>query len=82
MVVFDDVDVDKAATVAASGKFRNAGQVCVSPDPFLRPREGLREVREDVHRDRVGMKLGNGLDGTVEMGPLANGRRVAAIDDS
>ena len=81
VVVFDDVDVDKAATVAASGKFRNAGQVCVSPTRFFVHEKVYGKFVKKFTEIASGMKLGNGLDGTVEMGPLANGRRVAAIDD-
>lgn len=80
VIVFDDVDVEAVAETAALGKYRNAGQVCVSPTRFF--------VQEAVH-DRFlsrftevarGLKLGNGLDAGVQMGPLANPRRVEAME--
>ena len=81
MVVFDDVDVDKAATVAAGGKFRNAGQVCVSPTRFFVHEKVYGRFVKKFTEIASGMKLGNGLDASVDMGPLANDRRVAAIDE-
>ena len=80
VIVFDDVDVETVAETAALGKYRNAGQVCVSPTRFF--------VQEAVH-DRFlarftevarGIKVGNGLDAGVQMGPLANPRRVEAME--
>ncbi|MCB1815895.1 MAG: NAD-dependent succinate-semialdehyde dehydrogenase [Candidatus Competibacteraceae bacterium] len=81
VVIFDDVDVDKVAKMAAAGKFRNAGQVCVSPTRFY--------VHESIHDRFVqtftdiskSLKIGNGLDESTQMGPLANPRRLDAMDD-
>ena len=39
VIVFEDADVTLAARMMAAGKFRNAGQICIAPDPFLRPRQ-------------------------------------------
>ena len=49
-IVFDDADVDAAAKLLAGGKFRNAGQVCVSPTRFLVQEKRLRRVRRAVRR--------------------------------
>ena len=81
VVIFDDVDVDKVAKTAAAGKFRNAGQVCVSPTRFY--------VHEAIHDRFVqtftdiskNLKVGNGLDESSQMGPMANPRRLDAMDD-
>jgi len=80
VVVCDDADVDAASRMLAGAKFRNAGQVCVSPTRFL--------VQEKVFDDFVGkfvaaagkVKVGNGLEEGTTMGPLANTRRVRAIE--
>ena len=69
VVVFDDVDVDKAATVAAGGKFRNAGQVCVSPTRFFVHEKVYGKFVKKFTEIASGLKLGNGLDETVGMGP-------------
>ena len=80
VIVFDDVDAEKVATVAAAGKFRNAGQVCISPTRFF--------VHEKVYDKFVGkfadvaknLKIGNGLDKDTQMGPMANARRIDAME--
>ncbi|WP_297368825.1 NAD-dependent succinate-semialdehyde dehydrogenase [Acidocella sp.] len=79
-IVFNDADLDAAATILAANKFRNAGQVCVAPTRFL--------VQEGVYEEFLGkfvakceaLKLGNGLEPDTTMGPLANDRRVAAME--
>ncbi|OYY07824.1 MAG: NAD-dependent succinate-semialdehyde dehydrogenase, partial [Rhizobiales bacterium 35-68-8] len=80
VIVFDDADVDAAAKQIAAAKFRNAGQVCVSPTRFM-----VQEKAYDQFVDRFlahvkTIKVGNGLEEGVNMGPLANERRVPAIE--
>ncbi len=78
-LVFDDADVDLAARVLATAKFRNAGQVCVSPTRILVQRgvyEAFLEKFVGLTRE---IKVGNGLDSTVTMGPVANDRRIPAL---
>jgi succinate-semialdehyde dehydrogenase/glutarate-semialdehyde dehydrogenase len=80
VIVFDDADIDSAAKLLAFGKFRNAGQVCVSPTRFL--------VQEKVFDSFVGkftehakaLKVGNGMEQGTVMGALANPRRTSAMD--
>jgi len=79
VIVCDDADVDAAADIMASSKFRNAGQVCVSPTRFY-----VQEKAYDrfVARflDRISkMKVGPGLEADTKMGPLAHKRRVPAL---
>lgn len=78
-IVFDDADVKYAATVLAGSKYRNAGQVCIAPTRFL-IQDGVYDqfVDEFVAKTRA-LKVGNGLDEGVTIGPLANDRRQAAI---
>lgn len=79
VLVFDDVDVEAVAALGAQRKFRNAGQVCVAPTRFY--------VHEAVHDRFVTafasaaqrIKVGNGLDQGIAMGPLANARRLEAV---
>ena len=80
-IVFDDADVDLAVSILKANKQRNAGQVCVSPTRFL--------VQEGVYEDFVGkftdgmsaIKVGDGLDSDSQMGPMANPRRITAMED-
>ncbi|MCP5149736.1 MAG: NAD-dependent succinate-semialdehyde dehydrogenase [Ectothiorhodospiraceae bacterium] len=80
VVVFDDVDVDKVAAVAAAGKFRNAGQVCVSPTRFFVHEKVYSAFVQKFTEKAAALQLGNGLDAGSTMGPLANRRRVEAVD--
>lgn len=80
-IVFPDVDVERVAEFLAHFKIRNAGQVCVSPSRFY--------VHEDIYerftarfiRVFESVSIGNGLDDGVQMGPLANSRRVSAMEE-
>jgi succinate-semialdehyde dehydrogenase/glutarate-semialdehyde dehydrogenase len=81
VLVFDDADLEKAVATCVIGKTRNAGQVCTSPTRFL--------VQEGVHDDFVrlfgealdAMQVGAGLDPESQMGPVANERRLHAIEE-
>ncbi len=79
-LVFDDCETDAVAGLLAGMKFRNAGQVCVSPTRFF--------VHDKVYDKFVGkftdlakgIKVGDGMDATSKMGPLANPRRISAME--
>lgn len=81
VLVFEDADIEKAATAMARTKFRNAGQICISPTRFY--------VHDSVHDRFVDtlakiagqVKVGNGMDEGTDMGPLVNHRRVNAMTD-
>ena len=80
VIVFDDVDVEAVAETAALGKYRNAGQVCVSPTRFF-----VQDAIYDRFLSRFtqvarGLRIGNGLEDGVRMGPLANPRRLQAME--
>jgi succinate-semialdehyde dehydrogenase/glutarate-semialdehyde dehydrogenase len=80
VLVFDDVDLEQVLNVMVASKFRNAGQVCISPTRFI--------VQQDVYEgflsgfaERAGQwRVGNGLDEGVQMGPMANPRRPEAME--
>lgn len=79
-IVFDDADVELAAKTLAAAKFRNAGQVCVSPTRFL-----VQQKLYDTFVDRfvaiaAGLKVGDGMDKDTQMGPLAHDRRVPWVE--
>ncbi len=86
VLVFDDADVGAVAKAAAATKYRNAGQVCISPTRFY--------VQEQVYGDFVdafeeatkAVKVGNGLDEGTQMGPLIADRRLpimqGLVDDA
>lgn len=86
VLVCDDVDVDKVASACAAFKFRNAGQVCLTPNRFY-----VHERIYDTFVDRFAaaassLKVGDGMTPGVQMGPLNNARRLdgaeAFVDDA
>jgi succinate-semialdehyde dehydrogenase/glutarate-semialdehyde dehydrogenase len=79
-IVFDDADIQKAAKTLATAKFRNAGQVCVSPTRFLIQERSFDEFLETFTNTVKTIKVGNGMDEGVTMGPLANERRIPSIE--
>lgn len=80
VIVFDDVDPIKVAAACVPFKFRNAGQVCISPTRFY-VHEAVHDKFVDAFTEMTkGLKVGNGLDADSKVGPLANGRRVEAMD--
>ena len=80
VLVFDDADVDNAINVMASTKLRNAGQVCVSPTRFLVQENAAKKFIDGFVAAMESATVGNGLDPETEMGPLANERRIPAME--
>lgn len=79
VIVCDDADVTRAATMLACYKVRNAGQVCVSPTRFYVQRGAYKRFLQ-VFSEVVGStRVGSGLDSGVQMGPLIHDKRVAAM---
>ncbi|MFU1925859.1 NAD-dependent succinate-semialdehyde dehydrogenase [Bordetella hinzii] len=79
VLVFDDADVKRAAEMLARFKVRNAGQVCVSPTRFYVQEGAYETFLARFTEVLAGIKVGNGLEAGVEMGPLAHERRVPAM---
>jgi succinate-semialdehyde dehydrogenase/glutarate-semialdehyde dehydrogenase len=79
VLVFDDVDVDAVLDMAVAAKFRNAGQVCVSPTRFYVHHSIYeRFVAGFTERARA-LQVGNGLIAGNRMGPLAHDRRAPVV---
>ena len=79
VLVFDDCDLEATLDKLVPQKFRNAGQVCVSPTRFYVQR-GIYDAFAKGFAERAQkVKVGNGLEAETRMGPLANERRVPAI---
>ena len=79
-IVFADADVPAAAKQLAVAKFRNAGQVCVSPTRFLVQEGVYDEFVEGFTAVARALKVGDGLEAGTQMGPLANPRRIQAME--
>ncbi|WP_415392046.1 NAD-dependent succinate-semialdehyde dehydrogenase [Paracoccus sp. SJTW-4] len=79
VIVCEDADIARAASIMTGSKLRNAGQVCVSPTRFLVQGAAYEPFLDDFSATLAGARVGNGFDEGVQMGPLANDRRVAAL---
>ena len=79
-IVFDDADIDRAAKLLAGFKFRNAGQVCVSPTRFFVQQKVYDRFLAAFLENTRKIKVGSGLDPDSSMGPLAHERRLPAIE--
>ena len=80
VIIFDDADVATAAKTMAMAKFRNAGQVCISPTRFLVQEGVYKEFVQAFSQNASALQVGNGLDSNSQMGPLANPRRLSAME--
>lgn len=79
VIVCEDTDVVKAAISGAVRKYRNAGQVCTSPTRFFVHDSVFEEFCDTFARRAAQTVVGNGMEDGVEMGPLANDRRISAL---
>ena len=80
VLVFDDVDVEAVLDLAVAAKYRNAGQVCVSPTRFYVQQGIYERFVTGFARRAKALAVGNGLDEKHRMGPLAHDRRLPAVD--
>ena len=80
VVVFGDADPEKTADTIAAFKYRNAGQVCISPTRFYVQEPVYDRFLERFTAFANAIKLGDGLEQGVTMGPLANARRLDAME--
>lgn len=81
VIVCEDTDVEKAAISSAIRKYRNSGQVCTSPTRFFIHESLFERFVETFVKRTQAIVVGNGVEPGVEMGPVANDRRVAALSD-
>jgi succinate-semialdehyde dehydrogenase / glutarate-semialdehyde dehydrogenase len=80
VVVFDDADPEKTADTIAAFKYRNAGQVCISPTRFYVQEPVYKKFLARFTEYAKGVKLGDGLEQGTTMGPMANARRLDSME--
>ncbi|MFB9222248.1 NAD-dependent succinate-semialdehyde dehydrogenase [Paracoccus cavernae] len=80
VIIAGDADLDQAVALMAGSKFRNAGQVCVSPTRFLVETRLADDFTARFTEAAKAVRVGNGMDAGVDMGPLANERRIPALE--
>ena len=82
VIIFDDADVDAAAKTMSFMKYRNAGQVCVSPTRFLVQEGVYASFVEKFVAGAKAIKVGDGFDKDTKMGPLAIINPFRSFDDA
>jgi succinate-semialdehyde dehydrogenase/glutarate-semialdehyde dehydrogenase len=80
VLVFADADLDRVLDTVVAHKYRNAGQVCVSPTRFIVEDSVFEPFRDGFAARAAALRVGDGLSPETQVGPLANPRRVEAID--
>jgi len=79
VIVCEDADIALAVKTASAAKFRNAGQVCISPTRFLVHKSIAKDFAQALADNAKGLKVADGLSEGTQMGPLANSRRIDAM---
>ncbi|UVK95786.1 NAD-dependent succinate-semialdehyde dehydrogenase [Pseudomonas atacamensis] len=80
VLVFADADIEKAAVEGVANRFRGTGQVCISSTRFLIQREAYTEFVEHFVAATQALKIGDGMDPQTQVGPLANPRQLAKME--
>src|SRR5215470_12297887 len=80
VIVCDDVDPTATAATSVTGKSRNAGQVCVAPTRFFVQEKIFEQFAQSFAERASQLRVGNGLDPATQLGPLANARRIEAME--
>ncbi|WGT31473.1 NAD-dependent succinate-semialdehyde dehydrogenase [Pseudomonas atacamensis] len=80
VLVFADADIEKAAVEGVANRFRGTGQVCISSTRFLIQREAYNEFVEHFVAATQALKIGDGMDPQTQVGPLANPRQLAKME--
>ena len=80
VLVFDDVDVEQVLDQSVFAKYRNAGQVCVSPTRFYVHEKIYQRFVAGFAKRAGALRVGDGLEEGTQMGPLAHSRRVEAME--
>jgi len=79
-IVFDDVDINKVTDMAIAAKFRNNGQVCISPNRFYIHEDKKDEFTKQIVEKTKKLKLGNGLNKDTNLGPLTTKKRLNELE--
>tara|TARA_A100001011_G_scaffold247894_1_gene256161 strand:- start:823 stop:2262 length:1440 start_codon:yes stop_codon:yes gene_type:complete len=79
-IVFEDVDLNKITDMAISAKFRNNGQVCISPSRFFIHESKKKEFTSLMIEKTKKLKIGNGIDKNVSLGPMTTKQRLDGIE--
>ena len=80
-IVFNDANIEKATDMAIASKFRNNGQVCISPSKFYIQDSKKKDFVNLFVEKTKKLKIGNGMDADVQLGPMTTKKRLNEIED-
>ena len=79
-IVHEDANVEKAVEAAMAAKYRNNGQVCISPSRFYIHESKKKQFTESFVNKTLKLKIGNGIDKDVQLGPITTKKRLDEIE--
>jgi len=79
-IVHEDANVNKAVDMAMAAKYRNNGQVCISPSRFYIHESKKKEFTESFVTKTLKLKIGNGMEKDVQLGPITTKKRLEEIE--
>ena len=79
-IVHEDANVEKATDIAMAAKYRNNGQVCISPSRFYIHESKKKQFTELFVNKTLKLKIGNGMDKDVQLGPITTKKRLEEIE--
>jgi len=79
-IVYEDADVEKATDMAMAAKYRNNGQVCISPSRFYIHESKKEKFTKTFVEKTLKLKIGNGMDKNVNLGPITTKKRLEEIE--
>ena len=79
-IVHEDANVEKAVEAAMAAKYRNNGQVCISPSRFYIHESKKKQFTESFVNKTLKLKIGNGMDKDVQLGPITTKKRLEEIE--
>ena len=79
-IVHEDANVEKATDIAMAAKYRNNGQVCISPSRFYIHESKKKQFTKSFVDKTLKLKIGNGMDKNVQLGPITTKKRLEEIE--
>ena len=79
-IVHEDADIEKATDMAMAAKYRNNGQVCISPSRFYIHESKKEKFTKTFVKKTLSLKIGNGMDNGVQLGPITTKKRLEEIE--
>ena len=79
-IVYEDANVEKATDMAMAAKYRNNGQVCISPSRFYIHESKKEQFTKSFVDKTLKLKIGNGMNKDVHLGPITTKKRLEEIE--